>query len=41
MAIRFQRIVFFGDSLTDDGNLPEPFRPDPPYVGGRFSNGPV
>jgi phospholipase/lecithinase/hemolysin len=41
MAIDFRRIVFFGDSLTDDGNLPEPFRPDPPYVGGRFSNGPV
>ncbi len=41
MAIDFQRIVFFGDSLTDDGNLPEPVRPDPPYVGGRFTNGPV
>ena len=26
MAIDFQRIVFFGDSLTDDGNLPEPVR---------------
>ena len=41
MAIDFQKIVFFGDSLTDDGNLPEPARPDPPYVGGRFTNGPV
>lgn len=41
MAIDFQRIVFFGDSLTDDGNLPEAVRPDAPYVGGRFSNGPV
>ncbi|MET0742066.1 MAG: SGNH/GDSL hydrolase family protein [Microvirga sp.] len=41
MAIDFQRLVFFGDSLTDDGNLPEPVRPDAPYVGGRFSNGPV
>src|SRR5829696_76567 len=41
MAIDFQKLVFFGDSLTDDGNLPEPARPDPPYVGGRFTNGPV
>jgi phospholipase/lecithinase/hemolysin len=41
MSVDFQRIVFFGDSLTDDGNLPEPVRPDPPYVGGRFTNGPV
>jgi hypothetical protein len=30
MALDFNTIVFFGDSLTDDGNLPEPFRPDPP-----------
>jgi hypothetical protein len=41
MALDFNTIVFFGDSLTDDGNLPEPFQPDPPYVGGRFTNGPV
>jgi phospholipase/lecithinase/hemolysin len=41
MAIDFQKIIFFGDSLTDDGNLPEPARPQSPYVGGRFTNGPV
>ncbi|MBM6592987.1 SGNH/GDSL hydrolase family protein [Microvirga pudoricolor] len=41
MAIDFQRLAFFGDSLTDDGNLPEPVRPDPPYFDGRFSNGPT
>jgi outer membrane lipase/esterase len=39
----FDRIVAFGDSLTDDGNLyaltgiPQ----SPPYFAGRFSNGPV
>ncbi|HEY8381940.1 MAG TPA: SGNH/GDSL hydrolase family protein [Microvirga sp.] len=41
MPVDFQKIVFFGDSLTDSGNLPEPARPDAPYVGGRFTNGPV
>jgi phospholipase/lecithinase/hemolysin len=41
MAIDFRRVVFFGDSLTDSGNLPEPVRPDPPYVGGRLTNGRV
>jgi phospholipase/lecithinase/hemolysin len=41
MSINFQKIVFFGDSLTDDGNLPQPARPDDPYVGGRFTNGRV
>src|SRR5918994_564430 len=41
MAIDFRRIVYFGDSLTDSGNLPEPVRPDPPYVGGRLTNGRV
>jgi phospholipase/lecithinase/hemolysin len=41
MAIDFQKIIFFGDSLTDDGNLPAPVRPQSPYVGGRFTNGPV
>jgi phospholipase/lecithinase/hemolysin len=41
MAIDFQKIVFFGDSLTDDGNLPAPVQPKAPYVGGRFTNGPV
>jgi Ca2+-binding RTX toxin-like protein len=39
MAIDFRRIVFFGDSLTDNGNLPGPVRPAPPYVGGRLTNG--
>lgn len=41
MSIDFTRLFFFGDSITDPGRLPEPFRPDPPYVGGRFTNGPV
>jgi phospholipase/lecithinase/hemolysin len=39
MSIDFGRLFFFGDSITDPGRLPEPFRPDPPYVGGRFTNG--
>src|SRR5215212_10176792 len=39
MSIGFRRLFFFGDSITDPGRLPEPFRPDPPYVGGRFTNG--
>jgi len=39
MSIAFTRLFFFGDSITDPGRLPEPFRPDPPYVGGRFTNG--
>jgi Ca2+-binding RTX toxin-like protein len=39
MAIDFRRLLFFGDSITDEGRLPEPFRPDPPYVDGRFTNG--
>jgi phospholipase/lecithinase/hemolysin len=41
----FDNIVFFGDSLSDDGNL---YNVDlgllpksPPYFRGRFSNGPV
>jgi len=43
----FNQIVFFGDSLTDNGNLSalvsEPGEPVPPapYVDGVFSNGPV
>jgi Ca2+-binding RTX toxin-like protein len=39
MSINFQRLFFFGDSITDEGRFPEPFRPDPPYVDGRFTNG--
>jgi phospholipase/lecithinase/hemolysin len=37
------RVVVFGDSLSDDGNLKERLLlfPDPPYWLGRFSNGPV
>lgn len=40
----FNRIVFFGDSLTDNGNFYKKksfgFVPDsPPYYNGRFSNG--
>lgn len=43
-AFGFTRVIAFGDSLSDDGNL---FRvsgglaPRPPYVEGRFSNGPM
>jgi Ca2+-binding RTX toxin-like protein len=39
MSIDFQRLFYLGDSITDPGRLPEPFRPDPPYVDGRFTNG--
>jgi phospholipase/lecithinase/hemolysin len=39
MSINFQRLFYLGDSITDDGRLSEPFRPDPPYVDGRFTNG--
>ncbi len=41
----FSSLVFFGDSLTDNGNLfaltggTQP--PSPPYFNGRFSNGPT
>ncbi|MDF1757789.1 MAG: SGNH/GDSL hydrolase family protein [Legionellaceae bacterium] len=39
------KIVVFGDSLSDNGNLYEYFKhqlpPSPPYYKGRFSNGPV
>jgi phospholipase/lecithinase/hemolysin len=41
----FDQIVFFGDSLSDNGNLYHldiGFLPkSPPYFQGRFSNGPV
>ena len=39
MTINFTRLFVFGDSISDAGRLPEPFRPDPPYVDGRFTNG--
>lgn len=35
-------LVFFGDSLTDNGNLFAAYGiPQPPYWDGRFSNGPT
>lgn len=41
----FSKIVFFGDSLTDNGNLYYYFLgvmpKSPPYYEGRFANGPV
>ncbi len=39
MSIDFRRLLFFGDSITDEGRLPEPFRPDLPYEDGHFTNG--
>jgi phospholipase/lecithinase/hemolysin len=40
-----KKIIFFGDSLTDNGNLYRDtlhYTPDsPPYYKGRFSNGPT
>jgi phospholipase/lecithinase/hemolysin len=43
---RFERLVVFGDSLSDNGNAlaldPSSFQPPtPPYFMGRFSNGPI
>jgi len=40
-AARFERIVAFGDSYADDGNIYELFGSTPParYPRGRFSNG--
>jgi len=35
------KIYFFGDSLSDTGNLPSALATPPPYFAGRFSNGPV
>ena len=38
------RIVAYGDSLTDNGNLfaiTNPHNPPPPYFQGRSSNGPT
>ena len=40
----YSQLVFFGDSLSDNGNvfaLSGGQFPPPPYVNGRFSNGPV
>jgi phospholipase/lecithinase/hemolysin len=41
----FSRLVVFGDSLSDTGNLlgltSGSIPPDPPYQGGRYSNGSV
>lgn len=42
--IPFSDIYFFGDSLSDTGNvytLSQGFFPGDPYFSGRFSNGPV
>lgn len=45
-ALPFSSVVSFGDSLSDTGSSGlmtdrPPLPPDPPYAGGRFSNGPV
>ena len=43
-ASSFSSIVVYGDSLSDNGNLYRAtggLAPAPPYVNGRFSNGPV
>jgi phospholipase/lecithinase/hemolysin len=43
-AFPFNKIVFFGDSLTDNGNLYDFIKimpKSPPYYKGRFSNGPT
>lgn len=43
-AASFKNIIFFGDSLSDDGNLYRVLKvipASPPYYFGRFSNGPV
>lgn len=44
-ATKIDKLVIFGDSLSDDGNLyqhdPQSFPPSPPYFPGRYSNGPV
>lgn len=41
----FNRLIIFGDSLSDNGNLYEYMRhqvpQSPPYFEGRFSNGPM
>ncbi len=44
-ATQLNKIVVFGDSLSDNGNLyqymKQKFPPSPPYYQGRFSNGPI
>ena len=44
-AVSLNKIVIFGDSLSDNGNLYEYMKhqlpTSPPYFAGRFSNGPV
>lgn len=44
-AYDYNKIIFFGDSLSDNGNLYKSFfkiiPKSPPYYQGRFSNGPV
>jgi outer membrane lipase/esterase len=41
-AQSYSRLVVFGDSLSDNGNLTFfASAPPPPYYNGRFSNGPV
>lgn len=43
-AQAYDRVVVFGDSLSDNGNLAAKFGgaiPASPYVDGRFTNGPV
>lgn len=41
-AQTFDRVITFGDSLSDNGNVFNATgTPPPPYFAGRFSNGPV
>ena len=44
-ANRFSRVIAFGESSTDSGNVFElseaQFSPSPPYFNGGWSNGPV
>jgi Phospholipase/lecithinase/hemolysin len=42
-AAAYSALYVFGDSLSDNGNIPAAsgYRPSAPYADGRFSNGPV